>query len=138
MIRRPPRSTRTDTLFPYTTLFRSLRNGIRLTPPEIEIPAKIDLSLPYPSRRTAIRRRNGVFFAEPCALFIRIEGDLRQILRAAGGKNGSSLSHASQRCVQARTTGKGIAHDPVELRITQAGPPGRIDIGAADASQTER
>src|SRR3546814_16980934 len=26
MIRRPPRSTRTDTLFPYTTLFRSL-NG---------------------------------------------------------------------------------------------------------------
>src|SRR3546814_4740132 len=25
MIRRPPRSTRTDTLFPYTTLFRSHR-----------------------------------------------------------------------------------------------------------------
>src|SRR3546814_18637836 len=37
MIRRPPRSTRTDTLFPYTTLFRStestfevLRDGFRL------------------------------------------------------------------------------------------------------------
>src|SRR3546814_19992730 len=28
MIRRPPRSTRTDTLFPYTTLFRS--DGVRL------------------------------------------------------------------------------------------------------------
>src|SRR3546814_17111585 len=27
MIRRPPRSTRTDTLFPYTTLFRSLLVG---------------------------------------------------------------------------------------------------------------
>src|SRR3546814_1674093 len=27
MIRRPPRSTRTDTLFPYTTLFRSRRLG---------------------------------------------------------------------------------------------------------------
>src|SRR3546814_3814353 len=27
MIRRPPRSTRTDTLFPYTTLFRSLKCG---------------------------------------------------------------------------------------------------------------
>src|SRR3546814_7640880 len=27
MIRRPPRSTRTDTLFPYTTLFRSRRNA---------------------------------------------------------------------------------------------------------------
>src|SRR3546814_12735790 len=30
MIRRPPRSTRTDTLFPYTTLFRSLLRSKRL------------------------------------------------------------------------------------------------------------
>src|SRR3546814_9924669 len=29
MIRRPPRSTRTDTLFPYTTLFRSDRRNCR-------------------------------------------------------------------------------------------------------------
>src|SRR3546814_12266743 len=29
MIRRPPRSTRTDTLFPYTTLFRSSDNYVR-------------------------------------------------------------------------------------------------------------
>src|SRR3546814_2679387 len=28
MIRRPPRSTRTDTLFPYTTLFRSSASGV--------------------------------------------------------------------------------------------------------------
>src|SRR3546814_8226914 len=28
MIPRPPRSTRTDTLFPYTTLFRSLRHRL--------------------------------------------------------------------------------------------------------------
>src|SRR3546814_11824071 len=28
MIRRPPRSTRTDTLFPYTTLFRSCSVGV--------------------------------------------------------------------------------------------------------------
>src|SRR3546814_7425147 len=34
MIRRPPRSTRTDTLFPYTTLFRSaLRAVLRPRPP---------------------------------------------------------------------------------------------------------
>src|SRR3546814_10151314 len=32
MIRRPPRSTRTDTLFPYTTLFRS---SVSLEPPLI-------------------------------------------------------------------------------------------------------
>src|SRR3546814_15393386 len=36
MIRRPPRSTRTDTLFPYTTLFRSQ------DPPEL-IPQMLDL-----------------------------------------------------------------------------------------------
>src|SRR3546814_13787005 len=29
MIRRPPRSTRTDTLFPYTTLFRSKRQSVQ-------------------------------------------------------------------------------------------------------------
>src|SRR3546814_13181032 len=31
MIRRPPRSTRTDTLFPYTTLFRSRGAGCFLS-----------------------------------------------------------------------------------------------------------
>src|SRR3546814_19154335 len=40
MIRRPPRSTRTDTLFPYTTLFRSLnharRNGSRMSIPRLK------------------------------------------------------------------------------------------------------
>src|SRR3546814_2389796 len=32
MIRRPPRSTRTDTLFPYTTLFRSYRERLPVRP----------------------------------------------------------------------------------------------------------
>src|SRR3546814_6569107 len=32
MIRRPPRSTRTDTLFPYTTLFRSRRRRRQALP----------------------------------------------------------------------------------------------------------
>src|SRR3546814_6633290 len=41
MIRRPPRSTRTDTLFPYTTLFRSARvhHGLRLEP---DLGARLD------------------------------------------------------------------------------------------------
>src|SRR3546814_11732025 len=39
MIRRPPRSTRTDTLFPYTTLFRSNRPAFASsTPPFVETP----------------------------------------------------------------------------------------------------
>src|SRR3546814_5591510 len=47
MIRRPPRSTRTDTLFPYTTLFRSfpspppaLRLGARRTAAMARKPSK--------------------------------------------------------------------------------------------------
>src|SRR3546814_9513217 len=42
MIRRPPRSTRTDTLFPYTTLFRST----------------IDLVIPQPLRTLSIDDQN--------------------------------------------------------------------------------
>src|SRR3546814_10783460 len=42
MIRRPPRSTRTDTLFPYTTLFRSWRRQRRLR----STPAAASVSLP--------------------------------------------------------------------------------------------
>src|SRR3546814_3319289 len=37
MIRRPPRSTRTDTLFPYPTLFRSPPAEDRLAQPVIEL-----------------------------------------------------------------------------------------------------
>src|SRR3546814_8996158 len=48
MIRRPPRSTRTDTLFPYTTLFRSLDRrrlvapGQRHQPPHRERQGPVD------------------------------------------------------------------------------------------------
>src|SRR3546814_16764014 len=38
MIRRPPRATRTDTLFPYTTLFRSIARQ-RLTADADHVPA---------------------------------------------------------------------------------------------------
>src|SRR3546814_4503893 len=40
MIRRPPRSTRTDTLFPYTTLFRSGRGVVSADGAE---PAKVSI-----------------------------------------------------------------------------------------------
>src|SRR3546814_15030790 len=44
-IRRPPRSTRTDTLFPYTTLFRSVRVGHRA-------PSLAMLAVHFPGART--------------------------------------------------------------------------------------
>src|SRR3546814_18491057 len=37
MIRRPPRSTRTDTLCPYTTLFRSLGDGVVQGLPQLRV-----------------------------------------------------------------------------------------------------
>src|SRR3546814_5398053 len=47
MIRRPPRSTRTDTLFPYTTLFRSqfLRLGDRRLLVELHTGLAVDVFL---------------------------------------------------------------------------------------------
>src|SRR3546814_15131578 len=46
MIRRPPRSTRTDTLFPYTTLFRSER-ARRHTPENLQAYDLVLRALPH-------------------------------------------------------------------------------------------
>src|SRR3546814_3079590 len=51
MIRRPPRSTRTDTLFPYTTLFRSvvvLALHRALGPEVLEVGVRVDQELVAP------------------------------------------------------------------------------------------
>src|SRR3546814_16469921 len=52
MIRRPPRSTRTDTLFPYTTLFRSAREADRRRrTPDLADRARAATRGVYPARR---------------------------------------------------------------------------------------
>src|SRR3546814_1897723 len=58
MIRRPPRSTRTDTLFPYTTLFRSaLRRRVRPACPEIRQPLHAtEAAARHGRRRTQLLR----------------------------------------------------------------------------------
>src|SRR3546814_8185416 len=58
MIRRPPRSTRTDTLFPYTTLFRSVRRfqKIDVNEPSIDDSIKILKGLkPYYEKHHNVR-----------------------------------------------------------------------------------
>src|SRR3546814_2987228 len=58
MIRRPPRSTRTDTLFPYTTLFRSTLDCCEV------FLGKVDHDLPFDFRFD--HRRGGSL--RPCSV----------------------------------------------------------------------
>src|SRR3546814_591711 len=59
LIRRPPRSTRTDTLFPYTTLFRSLEDFLARLAHDEDAAARDDGDQPLllqPGQRLADRR----------------------------------------------------------------------------------
>src|SRR3546814_6638657 len=57
MIRRPPRSTRTDTLFPYTTLFRSGRRitAVKRRTSNIEATARVVRNGRQPDHRQRLR-----------------------------------------------------------------------------------
>src|SRR3546814_19249722 len=58
MIRRPPRSTRTDTLFPYTTLFRSVHRRARRVDAAVErIDRLLAADLPGDRGQQALLRR---------------------------------------------------------------------------------
>src|SRR3546814_11060684 len=70
LIRRPPRSTRTDTLFPYTTLFRSCRHLVpRLRRRRTGTP--LFGNAPPPSARARSpggrRHREGAGIAQPAS-----------------------------------------------------------------------
>src|SRR3546814_17883774 len=93
MIRRPPRSTRTDTLFPYTTLFRtwpSLITGLevtrlKLTPPLLSVPKRLRSEVTRPERKTlfmVVYLSRVLQRADPVGLNSRKSEELR------GGKEG--------------------------------------------------
>src|SRR3546814_4285528 len=85
MIRRPPRSTRTDTLFPYTTLFRSIGDGQN---------ARHDLSRYAARRRPVAKAEEGVGFKEEladAARRARIELALQE-LHVAVGRQGFRMA----------------------------------------------
>src|SRR3546814_3150553 len=59
MIRRPPRSTRTDTLFPYTTLFRSCRScDEKATQAACTAKTKIKATRTTSAKRPGLSRRD--------------------------------------------------------------------------------
>src|SRR3546814_6984056 len=100
MIRRPPGSTRTDTLFPYTTLFRS------------RVPAPVLAGGgPSPSRRSMPRRcrrgprcaawaaasgRSPAAPGRPVAARRRDRAGSRQGVHAVGAARGRSEEHTSE------------------------------------------
>src|SRR3546814_16754548 len=86
MIRRPPRSTRTDTLFPYTTLFRSIlfvtaKNIIRT---RFKLPATYLVDRELPTLTVAIPARNETKDLEECLRSVRSEehtSELQSLMR---------------------------------------------------------
>src|SRR3546814_7919384 len=110
MIRRPPRSTRTDTLFPYTTLFRSQGPGRDFVLP----------SPPYASRGTAPALQ--IHRSEYRADSSRAR---RQAARGAGGRGADdrALGEDAARRRQVRHPHFGAhpdGHDPPPVRIQEA------------------
>src|SRR3546814_11796053 len=70
MLRRPPRSTRTDTLFPDTTLFRSILfhfHGLRLGPRGL-----LDFGSIYPLPPIGVRQVYGPYVADLKAAIARL------------------------------------------------------------------
>src|SRR3546814_6631262 len=97
MIRRPPRSTRTDTLFPYTTLFRSCcypaRGHIGQRFPECLLPMfQYFVGCEAPHGRTGI-------FAQPyaqCSIGAELGQRLCQCRHIAIGNENRSEEHTSE------------------------------------------
>src|SRR3546814_3197752 len=108
MIRRPPRSTRTDTLFPYTTLFRSPSCGSPVTVPapsrqvislSIKETPRSDDAVPAPLRATAPGQpdtpQSGRVLRTPDQLRGErvADGAARELLRGAGPRRCGSDHH---------------------------------------------
>src|SRR3546814_16266062 len=111
MIRRPPRSTRTDTLFPYTTLFRSRLQGLCLRLPEAEtVASPIDANADTGGDRL-----------QRLADFVRLDDALVERDPAIGGGEIAHIFWQVAAMRRARTQPRGTAH-----RVDDAGRARRL------------
>src|SRR3546814_1129801 len=120
MIRRPPRSTRTDTLFPYTTLFRSLRQALLQLFAVVVRGGFLDLRLDLAAAGLDVRllagaaHHRGLVLGDDDALGAaeHVEGDVLQLDAdvfgdgGAAGQDGDVLQHG----LAAVAEGIGRAH----------------------------
>src|SRR3546814_13952110 len=115
MIRRPPRSTRTDTLFPYTTLFRSVREAVKR-------PAKAEERPRVRKSRRAITRTILEDLLDTCADGGPAALRDRALLLVAFGSGGRRRS--------------GLATLKVEQLVEELSVPGDPELGRASCRET--
>src|SRR3546814_15721782 len=121
MIRRPPRSTRTDTLFPYTTLFR----GSAFLPP---LPTGL-MSF-FPSRESQTRRTPGSRpFRNPSSNAANAH---TQASARSGERPGPAQPPPTRNPQRAAST----AHNPT--RVHTSPPPKAHDEGTRQGAGEER
>src|SRR3546814_16714259 len=107
MIRRPPRSTRTDTLFPYTTLFRSAQRravgDVEITPRQRR------------QRQSACNRERAHRAADLALTAEQQQGhlaDLRTLRAAEALALVAALQHAPPPVPRVEVPGAGLADPP--------------------------
>src|SRR3546814_15157385 len=74
MVRRPPRSTRTDTLVPYTTLFRAMRAGRALGGSLTEIKGAMPVMINTPEMRFQVPEERKFAVVEEVLARLRAAG----------------------------------------------------------------
>src|SRR3546814_20422679 len=92
MVRRPPRSTRTDTLFPYTTLFRSLGGdalAARLAEPDAQ---------PVAGRGEGDIDRHPIMVGYAVAPGAQADDRELDLAMTAGGVPGGAAAHGRETC----------------------------------------
>src|SRR3546814_8136361 len=99
MIRRPPRSTRTDTLFPYTTLFRATDLGQHLQQEVVQFAAsgfrdftRIAASDPIMWRDIFLNNRDALLEVSQ-----RMQEDLARLQRAIRWREGAEIEQLIRR-----------------------------------------
>src|SRR3546814_107310 len=90
MIRRPPRSTRTDTLFPYATLFRSVDAADQRLRDGVDVDRTLDLGR---NETLAIDEHERAVKTEAAQIEIVAAGILRVVGRARGSQRGADRRH---------------------------------------------
>src|SRR3546814_9720112 len=127
MIRPPPKSTRTDTLFPYTTLFRSnlvTPRGLRLLGEEV---ARIEAAIAAETgeeARKKLQRRLRYFHTRQATADVQASGDVAGI--------GSRVRYALNGTERAVTI---VGHDEADPAAGRIAVPAPLGLSAEQTSE---